>query len=252
MQCRHRSAGSNRLRLACCLAALLIATAARAESIPPEFHGQWAQRCSDPAAPRITLESGRATLSSPGRTRSYSGIDVSRTWLRGAKASGNGIWFLISTERGKPFAFIAAAERGARGPLVLEEGHSDHGRELKSLFGRTFHRCSVERPAQARPGPASASSGGEPAYVGRWARREQWCSDPERRIRFTARGTEEVESICDFDRVSGGDGRWSVRQSCHVEGTTTRSRLEIRVDGDGMTLIFPDRRGNSTRLVRCP
>lgn len=120
---------------------------------------------------------------------------------------------------------------------------------MKSLFGVPLRRCPPGAVA-IQPG-STAATGDQPAYVGLWARQKAWCSEDDRRIRFTLRGTEAVESTCDFDRIEGGNGRWTVRQSCHVEGTTTRSRMEISVEGDRMTLVFPDKKGRSTSVMRC-
>ncbi|HEV7258613.1 MAG TPA: hypothetical protein VGN82_12610 [Bosea sp. (in: a-proteobacteria)] len=231
------------------LVAALASGPAAAASIPADFRGVWAPRCTDSSAPRLTIESDSIQVAVGGRSHVFSGIDVSRTWIGGARASGPGIWFPTSSAPGQPFAFVAAAAQGAKGTIVLEEGHPDHGREIRSLFGVAFRRCPSEA-AMIQPGSA-AVSGEQPGYVGLWSRQLAWCADADSRIRFTLRGTEEIESACDFDRIEGGNGRWSVRQTCRAEGTTTRSRMDISVEGERMTLVFPGKKGSPTRLLRC-
>jgi hypothetical protein len=232
------------------LVVVLSSISAAADAIPPEFRGAWATRCTDAAGPRLSIAAGRIEATINARSHRFDGIDVSRTWMGGARASGPGIWFLVSPKPGQPFAFVAAAAQGPKGPIVLEENDPTYARELRGFFGVAFRRCPAEAvPHRASSAPAADT---QPAYVGLWARQKSWCSDDDRRIRFTLRGTEEVESACDFDRIEGGNGRWSVRQTCHVEGSKTRSRMEISVEGDRMTLAFPDRQGSRTRVVRCP
>ncbi len=231
------------------LAAGLLVGPVGAEEIPAEFRGTWALRCTDPAAPRLVLAAGGIEATTGGRSYRFDDVDISRTWMGGVRASGPGIWFLVSRKPGQSFAFVAAAAQGAKGTIVLEESDPADARELKSLFGVAFRRCPAGAAA-IQPGSAP-TPGEQPGYLGLWARQKAWCADDDSRIRFTLRGTEEIESACDFDRIEGGNGRWSVRQTCHVEGTRTRSRMEISVDGDRMTLVFPDRKGSRTRLVRC-
>jgi hypothetical protein len=72
-------------------------------------------------------------------------------------------------------------------------------------------------------------------------------SSPETTDEFrklTARSMEGPESLCKFERITGGSGRWSVSMTCHVEGMTSRERVEILVDGSTMTL---SRRGPKSR-----
>lgn len=138
---------------------------------------------------------------------------------------------------------------------MLEEGHPDFGREIRTLFGAKFVYCPAGDNAAA-PSSNAARAGategvGSPSYVGLWAQKIAWCSDDDSRIAITPRGTNEIESACDFTHVTGKSGRWSMRQTCHMEGTSTRSRLEIAVDGDTMTMSFPGKK-SKVRLVRCP
>lgn len=232
-----------------CLAAALLSAPVDAEEIPAEFRGTWSPRCTDPAAPRLVLAAGGVEVTAAGRSDRFGGLDISRTWMGGVRASGPGIWFIVSRRPGQPIVFVAAAAQGAKGTIVLEESDPDYARQLKSLFGVPLRRCPPGAGA-IQPG-STAAPGDQPAYVGLWARQLASCADADSRIRFTRRGTEEVESTCDFDRIDGGDGRWSVRQTCHVEATKTRSRMEISVEGDRMTLLFPGKKGGPTRLVRC-
>jgi hypothetical protein len=249
MPCLRSYLWSRMLGRSVFLVAALSSGPVLAEAIPADFRGIWAPACSDPSAPRLTVGADSLNLSLGGRSHGFAGVEISRSWIGGARASGEGIWFLASRRPGSPFAFVAGAPQGAKGVMVLEAGHPKHGQEMKSLFGVAFRRCSSEGSA-AVPAPAAAQSE-PPAYVGLWARQVTWCSDSERTIRFTLRGTEEIESACDFDRIAGGSGKWSIRQTCHVEGTKTRSRMDISVEGDRMTLGFPDKKGSRTRVLRC-
>ena len=140
---------------------------ALADQVPPEFLGTWGQRCTDPAAPRIALEPEQITITSSGRRYTYAGVEVSHTWFGGARASGDRVWLPTSKEPGAPFEFIVAPPPyGKEGFMILEEGHPDHGREVKSLFGPEFYRCPDSASApENKPAASSQSSGNRTATV---------------------------------------------------------------------------------------
>lgn len=112
-----------------CLAAALLTAPVDAQEIPPEFRGTWALRCTDSTAPRLVLAAGGVEVTAAGRSDRFDGVDVSRTWMGGARASGPGIWFLVSRRPGQPFVFVAAAAQGAKGAIVLEESDPAYARQ---------------------------------------------------------------------------------------------------------------------------
>lgn len=138
----HRSTGQPVLVGTILFALASIAPLPASAQVPPEFHGSWGQSCSDPAAPRILLEPDSITVTSSGERHSYAGVIASHTWYGGVSASGDRLWLPTSKEPDSPFAFVVAPPPyGTQGAMTLEEGHPEHGREVRHLFGSEFHRC---------------------------------------------------------------------------------------------------------------
>lgn len=102
--------------------------------------------------------------------------------------------------------------------------------------------------------PAQAQSA-RPAYIGVWMPSSVACGpSPETTdefVKFTTRGMEGPESLCKFDRVTGGPSRWSASVTCNVEGTTSRGRIEFQVDGQTMTLKRGGPKNRPARYTRC-
>ena len=134
----------------CGVVLALMPSEAPADVIPAEFRGVWAQRCGDPVAPRITLESNRVTVTIAGERHSYAGVTASHTWMGGVRASGKQVWLPISRQPNGPYAFVLEPPPyGKKGPMTLDEGHPDHGREVSSLVGAKFSRCSATAKAES-------------------------------------------------------------------------------------------------------
>jgi len=142
--------------IALCVAAVMPAAPARAEGVPAGLRGTWSLDCANPNAAQLMLEAANVTLVTAGRRHAYAGVEVSYTWVGGARASGDRVWLLISKAPNGPFAFVIATTRGKRPVLVLEEGHPEHGREARRLFGAKFLRCTGA-PAQSDRSDAPAA-----------------------------------------------------------------------------------------------
>ena len=142
--------------IALCVAAVMPAAPVRAEGVPAALRGTWSLDCADPNAAQLVLEAANVTLVTAGRRHAYAGVEVSYTWVGGARASGDRVWLLISKAPNGPFAFVIATTRGKRPVLVLEEGHPEHGREARRLFGAKFLRCTGA-PAQSDRSDAPAA-----------------------------------------------------------------------------------------------
>lgn len=135
----------------------LLTAPARADQVPAEFQGAWSRRCDDPAAARIELERDRVTIVTSGQRHAYAGIVASQTWFGGAKADGKQVWLPISKQPNGPFAFVLSPPPyGRKGVMTLDEGHPDHGREVRNLVGSKFSRCpaGVAAPSETKVVPA--------------------------------------------------------------------------------------------------
>lgn len=142
--------------LECVVMSALLTAPALADQVPAEFHGAWSRRCDDPAAPRIELERDRVTIVTSGQRHAYAGIVASHTWVGGAKADGKRVWLPISKQPDGPFAFVLAPPPyGRKGVMTLDEGHPDHGREVRSLVGSKFSRCPAGgvAPSETKAAP---------------------------------------------------------------------------------------------------
>lgn len=131
-----------RLALIGGLAFTQAAFADSATPFPSELLGTWSQDCGDLSAAKMIVQPEMITVLRQDDQLLYRGVEISRTWFGGVRASGDRVWILTSKERGQPFEFIIAQENGL---LVMEEGHPDYGQEVKSLFGKRFHLCDRER-----------------------------------------------------------------------------------------------------------
>jgi hypothetical protein len=136
-----------------CLVTLASSVPAMADT-PRQFLGTWSTRCDDPDAPRMEVAVQKVAIKTD-RQYSYAGIDVSYTWIGGAKATGNNPWLLVSKTPGAPFEFVVGPP--VDGSLILEEGHPDKGKGVKALFGNKFHRCdNTVRQQTVAAAPTSA------------------------------------------------------------------------------------------------
>jgi hypothetical protein len=140
------------------LAAAAVPSAARAETVPAEYQGAWSLDCADPAAAQVVVGPDAVAVLTGGGRLSYAGLEVSRIWYGGIKATGDRVWLLVSKEPGQPFEFIVELAARKRGPLSLEEGHPDHGREMKRLFGPKFRYCGTDTATQAEPSPQTTKA----------------------------------------------------------------------------------------------
>jgi hypothetical protein len=103
-------------------------------------------------------------------------------------------------------------------------------------------------------GTQAYAQAGQNSYVGRWASKPEWCrskpgTSDEIPITFTRRGMKGLENSCEFNRVSGGSGRWLISMTCHGEGMTEKHDVELLVDGN--TMVYRERGGRAARLTRC-
>jgi hypothetical protein len=107
------------------------------------------------------------------------------------------------------------------------------------------------------PETAIAQSGGQPAYVGRWADQASWCRNrlgttDEIPFTISARGLEGMEWGCRFLQVTGSHPQWRITASCSGEGMTNRERFIFRVEGNVLRFTYVDRGNRTDRAVRCP
>lgn len=116
-------------------------SAGLAEPVPANLQGSWSRNCKDLGTNSVNIDSAAVTVVVKGKRHVYKGIDISRTWFGGAKATGDTIWLLMGKRDGKEFEFIIAATPGKQGFLVLEEGNPDRGQEIRSLFGKKLLYC---------------------------------------------------------------------------------------------------------------
>lgn len=129
---------------------------ARAELVPEEIRGIWSQDCEDPSSAKVTIEPPVVTIVVEKQRDVYEGVEVSRTWYGGVKASGDTIWLPTSKAPGQKLELVVAATRGKNGFLMLEEGHPDFGRDIRQVFGRKFQRCAAQAGGPDSRSPAQA------------------------------------------------------------------------------------------------
>lgn len=212
------------------LAAVVVPSTVLAASVPLEFHGTWSQNCADPAAAQFVLEQTAVKVVAGGKRYSYAGVEVSHTWYGGAKATGDRIWLLTSKEPNQPFDFIVELTFG-RDFLVVEEGHPDHGREMKRLFGPKFQHCGAAKDVQAGSGPLAAQKPPRAALD----------------VPVMEQGGDGQMANCMSSRVTGlkagGDGFLAVRSG---PGTKYRKIDELR---NGDEVIVFDVRGKWAGVV---
>lgn len=111
-------------------------------------------------------------------------------------------------------------------------------------------------PAAPPPGVGGLMQGAGPAtFVGRWAARADWCASVagERRpiILSTTRldGYENSCALVTLDQVADG---YEAALACQAEGTVSRERVRLSVQGDALRLTWLDRNDAVVQLVRCP
>lgn len=212
------------------LAAVVVPFTALAGSVPLEFQGTWSRNCADPAAAQFILEQSAVKVVAGGQRYSYAGVEVSHTWYGGAKATGDRIWLLTSKKPNQPFDFIVELTIG-KDFLVVEEGHPDHGHEMKRLFGPKFQHCGAAKGAQAGPALQAAQKPPRAALD----------------VPVMEQGGDGQIANCMSSRVAGlkagGDGFLAVRSG---PGTKYRKIDELR---NGDEVIVFDVRGKWAGVV---
>lgn len=110
---------------------------------------------------------------------------------------------------------------------------------------------SAEAPAdkaQGVPGTGAAN------FIGRWASDPAWCANPQaerRPIEITPTRFEGYENSCAIQEVTEADGGYNARLICESEGTSSSERARFVVDGQNLTITYPDRGGAPVRLTKC-
>jgi hypothetical protein len=217
------------------LAALLFATAVASE-VPAEFQGVWSQRCNDPAAPRITLEPDRVTVMVSGQRHIYAGVTASHTWFGGARASGRQVWLPVSKE--------------PNGVITLDEGHPDHGREVKDLTGSRFSRCDAPKAQSASGASGAVTVPGSDLgpFVGKWtdaAGGLRYCSYNFDGYLIGRTTLEDNDSRCRLRRLRQDGDTHMADLACNIEGSPSRKTATFRiVNADRITI-------NGTAYLRC-
>lgn len=226
---------------------------ASAEPVPASQLGTWAEECGKAGSPELFLGRQEVILRKARSTLRFDNVLVSRTYFGGARAAGGRMWVIASQRTGARMSVVLELPKRAGNRLKFEVGDYENDEVIRSLRNVRMKRCSGDE-AIASSAKSSLSGSGEggsaPAYVGVWATSSARCLEDDMRIKVTARGTEEFDSLCSFDKITEGPGRWKVAQTCHVEGTGRGSRLEMAMEGDRLIMSFPQR-GTSTTLVRC-
>ena len=210
--------------------ATLVPSAAWAEDVPASLQGTWSTNCHDPAAVRIVLGAETVSIVVNGQRHDYAGVSVSRTWHGGARATGDRIWFPTSKTPGQAFEFVVAVTPGEQGVLVLEEGHPQYGRDVRSLFGSNFRRCGGDTAQDTRAEAPSQADG-----------------DGELDVAVMEHGGDGQMANCASSMVTGlkadGDGFLAVRSG---PGTGYRKIDELH-NGD-IVMVF-EQRGNWAGVV---
>ena len=114
----------------------------------------------------------------------------------------------------------------------------------------------IPAPAgDAPPPPSVPTPAASATIVGRWAAQAAWCantSGPQQPIEISIQRFEGYENSCaitSLDQVAGG---YEATLACQAEGTTTRERIRMVPQGDGLRLTWLDRNQAVVSLVRCP
>jgi hypothetical protein len=233
------------------LAALHPATA-MADQVPVEFQGVWGQRCNDPASPQIRLEPDRVTVIMSGQRFTYAGVTASHTWFGGARASGKQVWLPVSKEPDGPFAFVLQPPQyGKRGVLTLDdEGHSDHGREVRSLKGAKFSLCDAAKSQSASGVSAAAPTRDSNIgpFIGKWtdaAGGLRYCNFNFDGYRISRTMIEDNDSRCRIRSVRKEADAYAAALSCNVEGRSSRATATLKAINDDRITI------NGAAYLRC-
>lgn len=115
---------------------------ARAAELPPEALGTWAWNCELADSPRVSISPGSVVVTIGGKRHRYGGVDVSWSWEGGAKADGSSAAVLVSKRPNGPFAFVFMVPVKSDEPFaMMESGHPDHGKAVRSLLNKAFVKC---------------------------------------------------------------------------------------------------------------
>jgi hypothetical protein len=220
-----------------------------ADPVPAVFLGTWSPDCANKQAARIILEPATVTIVLNGKNRAYTGIEVSRTWMGGAKATGDKAWLLTSKGPGQPLEFVVAPQSNQFSALVLEEGHPDYGRGIRHLFGPRFQRCTTGDKRAQEAGGSMIAGNPSPAKKGKSAGTRQLD------VPIQEQAGDGQAANCVSSAVTGlkadGDGFLAVRSG---PGSQYRKIDELRLDE--IVIVF-EYRGKwagivyRTQNVRC-
>lgn len=125
---------------------------------------------------------------------------------------------------------------------------------MKRLFALSLLAAAAcGQQSAATPGAAEPAS--SPDYIGVWAADASWCgiepgsADPSP-IEITAGEFIGYENRCAITEVEEtGDGGWRLMRTCEAEGVVVDNALELRVDGDRLTMTVDG--GDAIEFVRC-
>lgn len=111
-------------------------------------------------------------------------------------------------------------------------------------------------PPAAAPGPAAQAE--LAPLFGTFAADLSWCGGEGDGFPVTISATrfEGRENICDITAITDrGDGSFAADLVCTAEGQTVEERLELvpifAPTGEGLTIVYADRGGEATTLLRC-
>lgn len=111
-------------------------------------------------------------------------------------------------------------------------------------------------PAAPPPGVGGLMLGAGPAtFIGRWAARAAWCADADgerRPITLSTTRLEGYENSCAIVTLEQTADGYEAGLACQAEGTTSRERVRLSVQGDLLRLTWLDRSDAVVQLVRCP
>ena len=127
-------------------AAILLAASLPAAALTlddyPEYRGTWSLNCKNPSADKVQVDIDKVIITHTGTPHEYRGVELSHTFVGGARADGKNAWIMISKVPDGEYVFIAEVPGHKRkGPLVLDEQGDGAGAEVKPLWGKRFQKC---------------------------------------------------------------------------------------------------------------
>ncbi len=99
------------------------------------------------------------------------------------------------------------------------------------------------------PGAANAVA---PAYAGTWGSDAKQCKVSQDQqgapLVIGAKGYDQHETHCAFDKIKRSGGAWKVQAKCSVEGDKQKDTFNMKVSGDALEIA---RGGHVQKLTRC-